>query len=77
MSSPAPKKVRLTAELPPQAIDALRTLAESRGVTMTEALRQAISTESFLDQRVSKGASLVLEEDGKKREVVFNHLSKI
>ncbi|OYO27551.1 hypothetical protein [Janthinobacterium sp. PC23-8] len=65
------EKVRLNADLSPDVADALKTLASSQNVSLTEALSRAISTEAFLVQRRKQGAKVVLEQDGKTSELIF------
>jgi len=66
--------VKVTVNLPVAVYAALMSLAESRGVTMTEALRHAISTEKFLDDAMAKGDQVLLknEKEPNVREVVFH-----
>lgn len=66
--------VKVTVNLPLAIYSALVWLAETRGVTMTEALRHAISTERFLEEAMAKGDQLLLknEKDSTVREVIFH-----
>jgi hypothetical protein len=65
--------VRLTVNLSDEVAQALRELAEKRGTTVSEALRRAISTEKFINDKIEKGERVLLEDpDGnKQREIVF------
>ncbi|WP_233839467.1 ribbon-helix-helix protein, CopG family [Paraburkholderia sp. ZP32-5] len=65
------KKVRLNADLAPDVAQALEDLARTQGISLSEAVRRAISTESFLQRKRSDGSKVLLEEDGKLRELVF------
>jgi len=66
------KRVRLNADLAPEVAQALKNLAKTQNVTLTEALSRAISTEATLVSRRKEGAKVVLEQaDGKKSELVF------
>ncbi|MFM0472304.1 ribbon-helix-helix protein, CopG family [Paraburkholderia strydomiana] len=65
------KKVRLNADLAPDVAQALEDLARTQGISLSEAVRRAISTESFLQRQRSAGSKVLLEEDGKLRELVF------
>lgn len=65
------EKVRLNADLSPDVANALKTLASSQNVSLTEALSRAISTEALLVQRRKQGAKVVLEQDGKMSELIF------
>lgn len=71
-TSDKPDKVRVTADLPLGTIEILRELAESQGVTLTEALKRAITTEGLIRQRVNSQNKLLLESpDGRIRELMF------
>lgn len=63
--------MRLNADLSPEVAQALKTLAASQDVSLTEALSRAISTESVLVKRRMGGAKVLLEENGKLCELVF------
>lgn len=65
------KKVRLNADLAPDVAQALEDLASTQGISLSEAVRRAISTESFLQRKRSAGSKVLLEEDGKLKELVF------
>jgi predicted transcriptional regulator len=69
----APEVVRLSVNLAPDVADALKRLAKSNGVTLTEMVRRAISTEHFIEeQRAAGNKVLITDEDEKNvREVVF------
>ncbi|MBL8541896.1 MAG: hypothetical protein JNK68_16255 [Betaproteobacteria bacterium] len=65
------EKVRLSADLSADVAVALQQLALDQGITLTEALSRAISTESYLHQKRSAGGKVLLDEDGKLKELVF------
>jgi predicted transcriptional regulator len=54
--------VKLSANLSDEVVGTLRKLAEKRGTTMTEVLRQAISTEKFLQDEIDAGSKLLIED---------------
>ena len=59
-------------QLSPITVAALEELAQERGISLIEALRQAIGTEIYLRREVKKGAKLLLQERGKiTKELVF------
>jgi predicted DNA-binding protein len=66
------KVVKMSVNLPASTVKVLKELAGRRGVTMTDVLRQAISTEKFIDD-VHEGEGKVLVEDnkGRIRQLVF------
>lgn len=64
--------VRLSANLSLKVANALKELAERRGVTMTEMLRQAISHEKFFQDAVDRNEKVLLRDpDGAYREVIM------
>jgi len=65
------KKVRLNADLAPDVADALEYLARSQGISLSEAVRRAISTECFLQKQRDAGCKVLLEENGKLKELLF------
>lgn len=64
--------VKVSFNLPEQVVVAMKKLAEERGTSVTEVIRDSISNEVYLDTQVRKGGSKVLlEKDRKIREIVF------
>ena len=70
-STPTSEKVRLTADLSFSDASALKELAASQGVSMTEALKRAISTEKLLHERRNTGSKVLLEKGGTLTELLF------
>jgi len=68
-----PSVTKISANLPDDAVEALKRLATKRGISMTEVLRTAINTEEFLDKaRTEEGKKVLLEDKkGGIRELVF------
>lgn len=62
---------RVNFRLAPSTVEALEEIAKARGVTLTEALRQAIGTEVYLRKATQKGAKVLLQEDGTTKELIF------
>lgn len=44
--------VKMSVNLPDEAVENLRAIAEKNGITLTDALRQSIANEKFLDESV-------------------------
>ena len=65
---------KVTVNLPDETVDALKNIAGARGTTLTEALRQVIESQRFLDGEVQKGNDLLIQNprDKSVRQVVFN-----
>jgi hypothetical protein len=64
--------VKVSFNLPKGELDALRDLAARRHMNMTQALRQAIQTELFIEVQVRDGGKVLIEDrNGRQREVVF------
>ncbi len=58
---------KFTVNLPDDTVSALRHIAEQRGITMTEALRQAIASEQFLQEEIQQGSKILIEKPGEPR----------
>jgi predicted transcriptional regulator len=66
--------IKTSVNLPDETIDALRELAEKRQTTLTEVLRQAVSTEKFFDTTIGRGGKILIEEpDKKQKQVIFKY----
>jgi predicted transcriptional regulator len=64
--------VKISANLSPDVFNALKEIAAKRGVTMTEALRQSISTEKFLQDTIAKNGKILIEDSDKtQRQVIL------
>lgn len=63
--------VRLSVNLSPTVAATLKVYAARKGVSVTEAIRRAISILSYVDAAQERGASLNIEEAGKLKEVQF------
>ncbi len=65
---------KVTVNLPDETVSALKSIASARGTTVTEALRQVIESQRFLDGEVQKGNDLLIQnpKDNTVRQVVFN-----
>jgi hypothetical protein len=65
---------KVTVNLPNATVDALRNIAGSRGTTLTEALRQVIESQRFLNTEMESGNKLLIQNpvDQTVRQVVFN-----
>jgi len=62
--------VSVSAELPRSLLDALVELANKRGVSANTVVQQAILNESFLDEKVREGGTVLVERaDGKMEKV--------
>ena len=64
--------VRLSVNLSAEAAEAIREMTSRRGITITEALRRAISTQKYVEDAMERGAKILIEEPGKPvKELVF------
>ena len=66
--------VKVTVNLPDNTVEAIKRIAQERGITVTEALRQVIDSQSFLDQEIQGGNNLLIQNKNDKtfRQVLFN-----
>lgn len=66
----SPKRMSVT--LSSDAAKWLEVLAESQGITQTEALRKAIATEAYIQREIAEGSKILVQKADKEiREVVF------
>jgi hypothetical protein len=70
--------IKVTVNLPEQTVEAIKEIASARGTTVTEALRQVIETQRFLDEETQSGKELLIKNpaDQTAQRVVFNTLRK-
>jgi len=67
-----PSILKVTVNLPADTMYAIRDMASSRQITVTEQIRQALETERFLRGEIARGSKVLLEKtDGSIRQVVF------
>lgn len=65
--------VKMSVNLPDDAVENLRAIAKKNGITLTAALRQSIANEKFLDDELKDGEKLLIEgSKGPVRQVVFS-----
>ena len=66
------KVIKMSVNLPAEAVKVLRMLAKKRRLTMTDVLRQAIGTEKFIDDvNEDEGKILIEDKRGRIRQLVF------
>jgi hypothetical protein len=65
------KKVRLNADLHPEVAGALKALASSQSVSLSEAVRRSISLMYCIQQELDQGSKVLIEKNGKLKELVF------
>ena len=71
LNAEANRLARLNVNMNRPTSEALRELADRRGLTNTEIVRQAIGTLKYLDDAASRGGRVqVLEPDGRVFELV-------
>jgi hypothetical protein len=65
--------VKLTVNLPDDAVAAVKQIADDNQISMTEALRQLIANERYLHNDVKKGSKVLVEKpDGTLRELILS-----
>jgi hypothetical protein len=67
----ASERVKVTFAFSPEVIDALRYMARERDITVTEVVRQAISTEKFLFDAIAGGEKILLRKGRHTRELIL------
>jgi hypothetical protein len=70
------EKVKVSFNLTPREVEAVKELAERRGSTATAVLRNGLAKELFFDREVVQDHARILlkDKDGSMREVVFPNL---
>jgi hypothetical protein len=63
--------VRLSVNLSPAVFNELKGYADRKGVSVTEAVRRAISVLKYVDDAQDRGATLNIEEHGNLKEIQF------
>ena len=64
---------KVTVNLPDQTVEAIQEIARKRGTTVTEALKQVIENQRFLQEEVEGGNKVLIKNpDQSYREVLFN-----
>jgi hypothetical protein len=70
--SPSAGSRRLSVNVADDVADAIGTLRERHGWSITEVIRRAVSALKFIDDEVNKdGGRLLVERDGTIREIRF------
>lgn len=66
--------VKLTVNLPEETAQALKAIADARGTTVTEALRQIIESQRFLNDEMNEGKNVLIQNPSDKsiRQLIFN-----
>lgn len=66
--------ITVTVDLPEGTVEAIKKIAEDRGITMTEAIRQAIESQFYLHQEIQNGREILLQNPTNKtvQRLVFN-----
>jgi hypothetical protein len=65
--------VKMSVILPEETVASLRGIAQKNGITLTAAIRQAISNEKFFGEELSGGGKLlILRPDRTLRQVIFS-----
>lgn len=59
--------VKISANLSEEVVEALKQTARKKGVSVQEALRQAISVQKYFQDAVDQGQQVLLEEPGSGR----------
>jgi hypothetical protein len=62
---------RLSVNVADDVAEAINTLHEKHGWTISDVIRRAITTYKFIDDEVGDGGKILIERDGVIREVRF------
>jgi metal-responsive CopG/Arc/MetJ family transcriptional regulator len=59
----APKIIKTSVNLPADAVAAIREISQRTGSSMSDVIRQAITTEKYLQDTTSKGGKILIKEN--------------
>lgn len=62
---------RVNVNFSPIAYRTLEELAETKGKSMSEVLRDAVQLEKWITETYAGGGKVVLEKEGERREIVL------
>jgi hypothetical protein len=63
---------KVSLNLPSDTLDNIRRIAKHQNLTMTDAIRRAIATESYVEDETNNGGTILVKKpDGTYKEVVF------
>ena len=63
---------KVSLNLPSDTLDNVRRIAKHQNITMTDAIRRAIATESYVEDETNNGGTILVKKpDGTYKEVVF------
>jgi hypothetical protein len=62
MASTPPRIIKTSVNLPEDAIEAVREISRRTGSSMGDVIRQAISTEKYLQDTTEKGGKILIKE---------------
>jgi hypothetical protein len=62
--------VKTSVYLTRESIDPLQRIANRKGTTMAEVLRQAVATADFLDQAKQNGAEILVKDKNSVKQLV-------
>jgi hypothetical protein len=65
---------KVTVNLPDETVEAIKSIADQNGTTVTEALRQVIENQRFLRDEAQNGNKVLIQNvaDNSVRQVIFN-----
>ena len=63
---------RVSVSLPLDTIEQLDKIANRHGITMTDAIRRAVTTEAYLDNEIQENSKILIQKsDNSLIEVIF------
>ena len=63
---------KVSLNLPSDTLDNVRRIAKHQNITMTDAIRRAIATESYVEDETNNGGTILVKKpDGTYKEIVF------
>lgn len=65
--SDTPKSIRLSVNMNPETAEALKEIAEKNHISVTEAVRRAVSLAHFIEEQAREGKSIQIEDPKSKK----------
>jgi hypothetical protein len=66
--------VKASFNLPADELEALKTLADRRGTTATQVVRQSLATESYLQKIVDEGGTIMAKVGRRAQDLIFSQM---
>jgi hypothetical protein len=66
-----PDYTRLTVNINPETLAAIKAIASQREITYTETIRRAVAVYKLIEEEVARGHSILIKDGKNIREVIL------